>query len=243
MRDERRSSRPDLEGMDSDLVSSSSLGTDTQSPPVEVLENIFWWSPETSAFSAARRASRFATEEEVGASSCERSVIVIEGRSRSTVGSRKYQLGRSIDLNRVISTQMRSGVHRHIHLLSFMPASDSTKFPFLGVSANMVSTGSCSLSNADAISRVVLCIYSPWSCNSWNLETPRRSASKSRVSSGDSWATLFAAAIVARLEATRPARSLISAVTVGGVGWGGGIKRESSVGRTRSNEVGCRGYL
>lgn len=88
-RDERRLSRPDLEEMDSNLVSSSSLGTDTQSPPVEVFENVCWWSPETSAFSAARRVSRPATEEEVGASSCESSTIMIEGRSGSTVKSQR----------------------------------------------------------------------------------------------------------------------------------------------------------
>lgn len=120
----------------------------------------------------------------------------------------------------------------HVHLLSFIPASDSTKFPFLGVSANMVSTSSCSFPKANAISRVVLWISPPWSCNSWNLETPRRSANKSRVSSGESWATLFATAIVTRLEATRPERSLISTVTVVVLD-GGGIKGERRVGRTR----------
>lgn len=93
LRDERSWSRLDLGGVDSNLVSSSSLGTDTQSPPVEVLENVFWWSPETSAFSSARRASRFATDEEVGASSCESSAIMIEGRSWSTEKSLACQFG------------------------------------------------------------------------------------------------------------------------------------------------------
>lgn len=147
--------------MDSNLVSSSSLGTDTQSPPVGVLENVFWWSPETSAFSAVRRVSRFATEEEVGASSCESSTIMIEGRVGSTGKSSAHQFGHILTSTARYLHVGSSSVHYHVHLLSFMPASDSTKFPFLGVSANIVSTDSCSFSKADAISRVVLCMSSP----------------------------------------------------------------------------------
>lgn len=83
----RREGRPASSSGDSNLASCSSLGTETQIPPAEVLEKACWWSPESSAFSAARRARRFATEEDVGASSCsfvESSMITIAGRSGST---------------------------------------------------------------------------------------------------------------------------------------------------------------
>lgn len=140
----------------------------------------------------------------------------------------------SNDLNNARFSRIRLRAYNHVHLLSFMPASERTKFPFLGPSVNMSIASPSSLK--DDISIYVLCISSPWSFNSWNLETPRRSASRSRVSSGDSWAIGLEPAVFdfdvareTRLEAMKPAKSLISVVATvkGGKNqtWGGGVGR------------------